>query len=256
MNTRIRIAFSTLLGLSLVGLCLGSAQAQTGTNKTKAERREMRREMRHDQMDEMDGSWMDDDVRPAPINYPFSAPGGLHLFHYTDYSREGVGEGSSYEKRMENRWRRDKEMHDRLMREEAMMTDEEKKLMRVPAPINYPFSSPGGLHLFHWTDYSMEELAPESSYMKTMDNRYEQDKMLHERLTRAESTMSDEEKELMTVPAPINYPFAAPGGVHLYHYTDYSREELREGSAAMERMDRMEKREKQEKERRRERMSK
>jgi len=250
MNTRSRFTLSTVLSLTLAGFCIGSAQAQN-SHKEKTHH-DMNHEAMMDEYGMDAGTW----PQPVPINYPFSAPGGLHLFHWTDYSMDELAPESSYMKTMDNRYEQDKMLHERLTRAESMMSDEEKKMQRVPAPINYPFSAPGGLHLFHWTDYSMEELAPESSYMKTMDNRYEQDKMLHERLTRAESMMSDEEKELMTVPAPINYPFAAPGGVHLYHYTDYSREDLREGSAAMEHMNRMEKREKREKERKRERMSK
>jgi len=249
MNTRIRFAFSTLLGLSLVGLCLGSAQAQSGT-KTKAEKREMRREMRHEEMDEMDESLAEDEIRPAPIGYPFSAPGGLHLYHYTDYSMEGVGEGSSYMKRMDNRWHRDKMLHERLAREEAMMTDDEKKLMREPAPIGYPFSAPGGLHLFHYTDYSMEGVGEGSAYMRKMDKMEMREEKVRDRMRHAEAMMTEDEKKLMREPAPINYPFAAPGGVHLYHYTDFSEEAIGEGSATMKKMDNMEKREKRMKEER------
>jgi len=244
MNTRIRIAFSTMLGLSLVGLCLGSAQAQTGTKKTKAEKCEMKYAIRHEEMDDTDAVLKDDDIRPAPLNYPFAAPGGLHLFHFTDYSMEGVGEGSAYEKRMENRWHRDKMLHERLAREEAMMTDEDKKMMREPAPLNYPFSAPGGLHLFHYTDYSMEGIGEGSAYMRKMDKMEMREEKVRDRMRHEEAMMTDEEKKMMREPAPIGYPFAAPGGLHLYHYTDYSMEGIGEGSATMRKSDKEEMREK------------
>jgi hypothetical protein len=81
MNTRSRITLSTVLGLTLLGLCLGSAQAQTGMKKPK-----MQKEMKHDKM--MADSKMEEMMEAAPIGYPFAAPGclnlypgGLHFYH-------------------------------------------------------------------------------------------------------------------------------------------------------------------------------
>ena len=261
-----RFAFSTLLGLSLTGFCLGSAQAQTEMKKTKAEKREMKRERKREAREAMEngammGNHMTDEgmmedymmdeammAQPVPIGYPFAAPGGLHLYHYTDSSMEAVGEGSSYMKKMDNRWHHEMMMHDRMMREEAMMTENEKEMMMMPTPIGYPFAAPAGLHLYHYTDFSHEAVAEGSSSMKQMDKMESDDNMKREQrkwygnreVDENDMTMEEEMKE----PAPIGYPFAAPGGLHLYHYTDYSMEGVGEGSAAMKKADNMEMRDK------------
>ena len=87
MNTRSRITLTTVLGLTLAGFCLGSAQAQSGTKKM------MHNEMKHEMMDEDTSDEMTPEYRtpePTPIGYPFAAPGGLHLYHWTDFSQEAL----------------------------------------------------------------------------------------------------------------------------------------------------------------------
>jgi hypothetical protein len=228
MNTRSRFTLSAVLGLALAGVCIGSAQAQSG--------------MKH--MMKMEEGRM---KQPAPIDYPFAAPGTLHLYHYDDYTHESISEESASMKQMDNRMMQDKMMRDgAMMREDRMMgegyfmTDENGMMvseeeMMEPAPIGYPFAGPGSLHLYHFTDYTMEGLAEQSATMKKMDNMHMQDKMMHDGM------MMDEE---MMEPAPIGYPFAAPGGLHLYHYDNYAGEGLSEGSATMAKMDKAEKMEK------------
>ena len=38
-------------------------------------------------------------------------------------------------------------------------------------------------------------------------------------------------QELNTDPMPINYPLASPGSLHRFHWTDYTKTELKSGSA-------------------------
>jgi hypothetical protein len=236
MNTRSRITLSTVLGLTLVGLCLGGAQAQTRTNKT------MHNEMKHEMMDEDTNGEVAPEYmtpEPAPINYPFSAPGGVHLYHWTDYTHEALSPDSSYSKHLDNEYRRDRMMRKRLREEEATRDHSMDDSMMEPASLDYPFAAPGGLNLYHYKSYAREDLAEGSAYMKKWDNRDMQAKMMHDRMSREEKMYT-----WMTEPAPINYPFAAPGGLHLYHYTDYSEEGIAEGSDSMKQMDNEQKRDK------------
>jgi hypothetical protein len=167
-------------------------------------------------------------AEPAPISYPFAAPGGLHLYHWADYTHEHLATGSSYAKHEDNRYRQEKMLRERMRNENSMMDD----TMIEPAPMRYPAGAPGGLDLYHYKDYSREEMAEGSAFMSHHDKREMRDKMVSDRM-RDEDKMYGMEKE----PAPIDYPFAAPGGLHLYHWVDYTGEGLSEGSAPMKKMD-------------------
>jgi len=240
MNTQTRFTLSTVLGLALVGLCLGSAQAQSG-KKMKMQHKMADGKMMNDNM--MPGSMMGDDMmmmEPAPVDYPFAAPGGIHLFHYTDYSHEAMEEGSASMKKMDNMEMHHKMMHDRMMHDGMMDGD----MMMEPAPVDYPFAAPGGIHLFHYTDYSHEAMEEGSASMKKMDNMEMHHKMMHDKMMHDKmmsSSMMEDDDMMMAEPTPVGYPFAAPGGLHLYHYTDYSQEGVGEGSASMKKMEKMDK---------------
>lgn len=260
MNIRSRITLSTVLGIALAGLCLGSAQAQSGTNRQTR--------MHHDAMRDHD---MDDDMmedyeipEPAPVGYPFAAPGGLHLYHYTDYTHERIEPDSSYSKHLDNEYRRDRRIRERMrdhdvhwrdsamIREDRMpyggyyMTDENGMMMSEeartePAPLGYPFAGPGALHLYHFTDYSREGIAEGSASMKSTENMEKEDESRHDRMRWYGGRTVDENDmtyyEEMRQPAPLGYPFAAPGGLHLYHWTDYTQEGMEEGSSTTKQMD-------------------
>ncbi|MCW3099442.1 MAG: hypothetical protein JWL77_5060 [Chthonomonadaceae bacterium] len=261
MTIRTRITLSTVLGIALAGVCLSSAQAQSGA-KTGTK-------MHHEAMrdNDMDETTVDDyDMpEPAPIGYPFAAPGGLHLYHWTDFGHEALEPDSAYSKKMDNEDLKARRIHERMKHDSAMtkedrmryggyyMTDENgmmvsEEAMVDPAPIGYPFAGPGALHLYHYTDYSGEGLAEGSATLKKMDNMEAEDEMRHERMKWYGGRTVDENEmtmyEEMKQPAPLGYPFAAPGGLHLYHYTDYSMEGIGEGSATMKKMDNDEKMEK------------
>ncbi len=240
MNTRSRFTLSTVLSLAVVGLCVGSAQAQSG-KKMKSQNKMMQKQM-------MDNGMMDDSMtydsmmyemaEPAPLGYPEAAPGGLHLYHYDSYALEGMSEGSMTTKQMEMVEMHDKMVQDRLMHEDSMM-DEMMGEMAEPAPIDYPASAPGALHLYHYDSYAYEGMAEGSMTTKQMEMMEKHDKMVQDRLMHEDSMMENE--DMMVDPAPIGYPFAAPGGLHLYHYTDYSQEGVEEGSSTVKKMDNMEK---------------
>ena len=243
MNTRSRFTLSTVVGLALAGFCLSSAQAQMTKKMMKHEA-----EMIDERM-----------IEPVSIGYPFAAPGGLHLYHYTDFSMEGIEAESATMKKMDNMKMRDDMMRDqamihedRMMYEGHYMTDENGMTMREedmmePAPIGYPFSGPGALHLYHFTDYTMEGLAEESASMKKMDNMKMRDDMMRDHMMYRDGHMMMDENDMsmddeaMVDPAPLGYPFAAPGALHLYHFTDYSMEAIAEQSSTMQKMDNMQK---------------
>lgn len=140
-------------------------------------------------------------------------------------------------------------MYDGMMwRDGRVMMDEydmslEDELMTDPAPIGYPFAAPGGLHLYHYSDYTMDKLVEQSSTMAKMDNMHMHESMMRDRMMYGGPYMTDENgmmmDEDMPDPAPLGYPFAAPGALHLYHYTDYTGDKIAEQSATMQKMDDM-----------------
>ena len=83
----------------------------------------------------------------------------------------------------------------------------------------------------------MEGIAEQSPAMHKMDKMQKMDSMMQDRMRmRDENGMSMDDEE-MADPAPIGYPFAAPGSLHLYHFTDYTREAMEEQSSTMKKMD-------------------
>jgi hypothetical protein len=245
MNTRSRFTLSTVLGIALAGVCLGSAQAQSGM--TWRDGRVM--------MDENDMTMSEEMIMdPAPIGYPFAAPGGLHLYHFTDYTGDKLVEQSATMAKMDHAHMQDGMMRDRdMMRKDHMMsggyymTDEngmmmDEETMMEPAPIGYPFAGPGALHLYHFTDYTMEGIAEQSASMQKMDDMHKQDGMMRDRMMWRDGRVMMDENDMsmddeMVEPAPIGYPFAAPGGLHLYHFTDYTGDKMVEQSVTMQKMD-------------------
>src|SRR5436305_8378152 len=84
------------------------------------------------------------------------------------------------------------------------------------------FSALLGLALIGWIT-TVPALAQDTSYGDRMDNGA----ILRDR----DRDMKDEDWESLD-PMPPSYPFAAPASLHLYHWKDYTKTELRPGSAA------------------------
>ncbi len=275
MVTRSRAVFTTLVGLSLAGLCLGSARAQSGMGTMKSKSMKQDRMMTNDQGMMHDGMMRDDMMMdgmmdPAPLDYPFAAPGTLHLYHYTDYSHRQIAEQSYYMQKMDDMHHEAAMLRDRMMAREKTMGNDSSMMhdgymwmddngmmmngmmmkdgvmssgmMADPAPINYPFAAPGSLHLYHWVDYTQKRMAEQSSAMQKMDDAHMQDKMMRNRMMMREGYMRTDDNDMtmddqMLDPAPLGYPFAAPGSLHLYHYTDYTGKHIAEQSPTMQKMD-------------------
>jgi hypothetical protein len=91
--------------------------------------------------------------------------------------------------------------------DESMMTDEDMLNESMPDPmtINYPFAGPGTIDMVHFHSYRGINLMPGSA----TEARYHRDRMQDE----MKNTSSIKDNEEAADPAPINYPFAAPGTV-------------------------------------------
>ena len=229
-----RIALPTLLGLTLTGTGLMVARAQDSTTDQGTKSNKSMKSDKHHRMDD-DNMMTDDemDIKSAPLSYPQSAPGSLHLYHWTDYTKTEMKEGSVAETDRDRMHRMAMKMH----RRDAMMTDDEKmdeKMGIDPAPMGYPRAAPGSLHLYHWTDYTKTDIAPGSA----ADQRDKETRMMEMKMHRRDAMMTDDEKmadKQRIDPAPMGYPQAAPGSLHLYHWTDYTESTIAPGSAAEQR---------------------
>jgi hypothetical protein len=93
---------------------------------------------------------------PMPVSYPWASPGSLHLYHWTDYQEWSIKQGSVTEAREEMT-----NIENRALRDEIHQTDqilgihwaEQVNRWQYPMTIEYPYASPGGLTLYHWTNY-------------------------------------------------------------------------------------------------------
>lgn len=110
-----------------------------------------------------------DTVDPMSLPYPYAAPGGMVLGHWSDYTGSSLAAGSATETRMDET---------RRMREQAWKADRwqsEDPLNTDPMPASYPFVAPGSLDLYHWSDYTKMKLEAGS----VANTRYEK---LHKRM--------------------------------------------------------------------------
>jgi hypothetical protein len=113
--------------------------------------------------------------------------------------------------------------------DESMMTDEDMLNESMPDPmtINYPFAGPGTIDMVHFHSYRGINLMPGSA----TEARYHRDRMQDE----MKNTSSIKDNEEAADPAPINYPFAAPGTVDMSHFHTYRGINLMPGSPTDER---------------------
>jgi len=147
MQTRdsltIRRTVPTLMALALLGWT-GSqpAFAQATPKKTDSVARKEDRE-KQELMRKAETDWNSDEndpalVDPAPMTYPFAAPGSLHLNHWTDYTRRFMAPGSAQEEREARRELLHKRMRTREERTRAMLSGS--------SPSAYDTGSSAGFH--------------------------------------------------------------------------------------------------------------
>jgi hypothetical protein len=223
-----RLALSTLLGLTLAGTGIVAAHADQNTKD-------------NDRM--TDDEMMTD---PAPLSYPTAAPGGLHLYHWSDYTKTELQSGSAEETRHDKMWQRERarreqrEMMFHRTSDSAMTSDATEPNRIDPASLGYPHAAPGSLHLYHWKDYTRTEMASGSAEDTRRDKMWKMDKeRMEDRKMRHNESEMDEEMEDDIDPMSLGYPHAAPGSLHLYHWKDYTRTEMASGSTEDTRHDKM-----------------
>ena len=186
-----------------------------------------------DDSDEMDEMGMSS--HPLAFNYPQAIPGGLDLFHYTDYTMTKLKPGSAMDAIEMKMMKMDAKMEQERMMREANMTDAQRaRMMKLypmaPLAFNYPQAIPGGLDLFHYMDYSGTTLMEGSARdMIEMQMKERDEEMMSMMPTGMMSGMTMSAQEMF--PAPFNYPQAIPGGLDLFHYTDYTMTSIESGSA-------------------------
>lgn len=116
-----RTLVAALSAAVLTGIGFQPASGQSTPKKTNSVSRKSTEDKdRMARMTEMDWDGDESDptrVDPAPMSYPFAAPGGINLYHWTDYTRTNWAEGSvqdEREARMELQDRRRKARAERL----------------------------------------------------------------------------------------------------------------------------------------------
>ena len=173
---------------------------------------------------------------PMPVSYPQAAPGTINLYHFHTYRGNRMMEGSVQDMRDKNmQMKEDRAMlrpAGMSMRDAMKATYKDNPLMVDPAPANYPIAAPGSLHLFSYSDYTMNKMMPGSATDVRMDKERMRDQIMM-----SKGPMHFD-RAMMPDPFPINYPFAAPGSLDLYTFSDYTGDKLVPGSATDRRMDR------------------
>lgn len=180
---------------------------------------------------------IDDDDRysdPMPVSYPQAAPGTISLYHFHTYRGNRMMEGSVTDTREHNmRMKEDEGMlrpAGMSMRDAMKATYTDNPFMADPAPVNYPIAAPGSLGLYSYSDYTGNMIVSGSTIDKRPFKEMMRDKMM------GRGTMHFD-RAMMPDPFPINYPFAAPGSLDLYSFSDYTMNNLVPGSASDRKMD-------------------
>jgi hypothetical protein len=170
---------------------------------------------------------------PMQVNYPFAAPGTIDMMHFHSYRGITLMPGSP----TEARYHRDR-MKDEMNNTSSIQDNEE---MAEPMPVNYPFAAPDTVDMMHFHTYRGINLMPGS----VTDERYRQQTMKDQ--TQGASAQSPTgadtsapyssmqersipEDEEIADPAPVSYPFAAPGTIDMVHYRSYRGMTLEPGS--------------------------
>ena len=182
---------------------------------------------------------IEDDDRysdPMPVSYPQAAPGTIDLYHFHTYRGNRMMEGSVTDMREHNMKMKEDQSFLRpagmSMRDAMKATYRDNPFMADPAPVNYPIAAPGSLGLYSDSDYTGNMIVAGSATDKRMDKE-----MMRDREMMSKGNMHFD-RAMMPDPFPVNYPFAAPGSLDLYSFSDYTMDKLTPGSATDRRADR------------------
>jgi len=226
-TTTLRLSALTAFAAALLGTA-GMTPARANNNDT----------MSHDDAWVSDSEILPD---PAPTGYPFSAPAGLDIFHWTDYRKQELGFGSASERRAEV------ERHNRAAEASHPWLYEANRIkygnhpgswfdddVTEPAPAGYPFAATASIDLYHWKDYSHREL--EFGSLDERRDRNDEMRMARDDEGRPEGSMrmhrSYRSDGFKPMTESVQYPFAVPGGLDMMHWTDYTKMEIGFGSSS------------------------
>jgi len=213
-----QLALTTVLSLALcTAVSLAGAQAKMSKDKTSKDKMKTSKTM--DDHSRMSGMSDDDSDDGMPVNpmYPTAAPGSIDLNHWTDYTRKHMRTGSATEAKMDKQSKK-MDAHGRMDR----MEDEDEL---IPAAPSYPRVSPGGIDMYHWSDYTRKHLRQGSATDAKMDKMDKKDRAMRS------NTMTEEDEENL-LPLTPSYPWAAPGTLDMNHWTDMRQKHMMAGSAA------------------------
>ncbi len=233
--------FMPVLGLAVIGLAVsGSAQAQGKMKRSKSDGMKSGMSKSSGMSDPMMMKDSDIYTDPAPVGYPAAAPGSIGQYHYKSYRSDVLVTGGVTDARADKEMMRDKKMA--MMGNKGMNARDAMKMsyyddpfMADPAPVNYPQAAPGSLSLYNFSDYTGDKLVPGSPE----DKRMQREKMRDQKMMMMGNkgmTMRDAmhasyyDNPFMADPAPVSYPQAAPGSLHLYSFSDYTGDKLVAGS--------------------------
>ena len=168
---------------------------------------------------------------PMPVGYPQAAPGTIDLYHFHTYRGNRLMQGSVQDMRDQNMRMKQQQMmmgdsRGMSMRDAMKTAYRDNPFMADPAPVNYPVAAPGSLELYSYSDYTGNMITPGSVTDKRMDKA-----MMRDQMMMSKGPMHFD-RAMMPDPFPINYPFAAPGSLDLYSFSDYTGDKLVPGSAS------------------------
>ena len=249
MQRNLMCAFTGMLSLAVVGTLTTSANAQGKMKKPKSGGMM--------QSDNMQGKMMDKSasaeerrmmmlgekfgdykyIDPAPMNYPMAAPATLDLYHFDSYTGDRIMAGSVVDHHMDKMMETDKKAMeaDKMNHRITRGAYHDDPFTADPAPMNYPMAAPATLDLYTYTDYTMNKMTS-ANFMNMKTDRT----MMKDNMTPGSHGYSRQayyDDPFTADPAPVNYPFAAPASLDLYHFSDYSMDKLGTGSASDKKME-------------------
>ena len=177
---------------------------------------------------------------PLAISYPYAAPGTLHLYHWTDWTKSQIAQGSVSDVKEYIQSRVDDYMRSDIDRNNHILGITDWQLPVYPQALSYPYAAPGTLHLYHYTDWTKSQVENGSVTEATEALQRDSDMKLRDEIEKDNKILGLTEWTSEVYPMAMSYPEAAPGTLHLYHYTDWTKWNVVAGSVseAMEQMQR------------------
>jgi hypothetical protein len=173
-------------------------------------------------IDPTDPAWYND---PMPVNYPFAAPGNLDMYHFRSYRGATLEPDSAASVRNDIR-----NIQSQMLYHTGPNGSTEADMdMIYPMPVNYPFAAPGNTDMYHFRSYRRGTLEPDSAASVRADQQMRISRRQYQEMN---AYGTSQEETNWYDPMPVNYPFAAPGNLDMYHFRSYRGATLEPDSAA------------------------